>query len=1271
MRNNMHTLLRITGFAILALGGLSRAVANVTQGKAADVTIDVQHSVPAPPSSPSKPQGQVADQQHVSLDWNAVTPGAGRTINHYDIYLNGVKIGSATGTHFVAAFDPSPSALQFYSVVAIDDLGRASPASAEMLVNAEVPATFQAQEGYIDDEKVGMIGFSVGSQRKYKHIVGSHHIEGSTGQNEVGGPWTVRSDLTIDEQLTSTTGPQFLAPYNTTVTGNVTVTGADGSVNNAQWLLDPSGPRAIQSAPTIINPVPFFNTLPHLYARGVTSVISDTLWAFASDPTGGLSQTYSMTLSDEDTDAVLFQRSATHRNAIDAELTALPWDYYIMSSSSDIEPPWVTSFLPYAPAEMIAGRWDATSGGSVGIRFDEWGYYQFSTSTRGILHVRWLEVLEPNDGSARQVVGNHEVSLYGGDTGTQTDTYTANPPVVSGGGNLYICQVPTGYVLQTPSVNPAPGQPRLYSRDALFVGQSVDLDLGSSPQSAANGPISDAIQLCQYGGSVVAQVAGDAGAVRLVAVDPAVVSAQGLDAAVKVGTDVPSGTNLIPLLYPHSGQNGPRAIVAVGASTGASVITLHLNNYYYQTDVIKTITVYAAPTLAVDANRDGTIDLPPSDSTQSYADQTTAAAPYRFWINDDNDSGEEKTGPLDDFPLSPATTGRNADDDHVNGIRDLVDFFPVYLDVKQLLAVLPPGVNGVSYTLKQEDAAVGIVFTSYTRAQVFDYLHGTPSGLDTGFGPTLTQKAGEATVTKITATGVDLFLTSPAFQARIQNNDGGVILVEVSKATTKPLVLEVRKGIEVITTVLLTLKTDPVETMFRYYNIRSQAHGTAIAADNQGPNYGATAPTDAPNDPFQDVANRKNAVFVHGYNVNSKQAQGSAAEIFKRLYWAQSKAKFYAVLWRGDDGQLSTGATPDYHRNVGHAWQQGPYLRDLLTSLTGDTAVIAHSLGNLVAQVALTYERDPSNAARLRPAAHPASVKNYFAIDAAVPLEALAEGDVTADSKAKMRHPDWAEYDTQERLWPTQWYALFVGTSDGRSGLTWRNVFAGLDVGTNFYSSGEEVLANPINDSVPLWEPLFGGGLRAWVSQEKHKGGAGPAAPFFRSWTGGWIENKAWYVPIVPTPPPGSPQTRRRFASEAQDVAAPGGVPTSALASEPFFQRFQAIDDGTFYLGYQGSRLHAPIGDANADDEARKLVTVSKCLGEAIPALSFPQGSNESTRFKGQGMGGNFNLDTSAFKNGWPSSRPDTNWKHSDCLNVAYTFNFPLYDKMTHDGGLK
>jgi len=146
--------------------------------------------------------------------------------------------------------------------------------------------------------------------------------------------------------------------------------------------------------------------------------------------------------------------------------------------------------------------------------------------------------------------------------------------------------------------------------------------------------------------------------------------------------------------------------------------------------------------------------------------------------------------------------------------------------------------------------------------------------------------------------------------------------------------------------------------------------------------------------------------------------------------------------------------------------------------------------------------------------------------------------------------------------------------------------------------------------------------------------------------------------------------------SEVQNTASPAGVPTSALTSEPFFRRFQASESDGFYPGYQGSRLHAPISDVNADDEARKLVTVAKCLGEAMPALSYAQGSNTATRF--DDLSGNFDLNApynsnngQGFKNGWPTSRPNQNWLHSDCLNVAYIFHFKFYDRMINNGGLK
>jgi hypothetical protein len=83
----------------------------------------------------------------------------------------------------------------------------------------------------------------------------------------------------------------------------------------------------------------------------------------------------------------------------------------------------------------------------------------------------------------------------------------------------------------------------------------------------------------------------------------------------------------------------------------------------------------------------------------------------------------------------------------------------------------------------------------------------------------------------------------------------------------------------------------------------------------------------------------------------------------------------------------------------------------------------------------------------------------------------------------------------------------------------------------------------------------------------------------------------------------------------------------------------------------------AAIGDANADDEARKLVTFAKVLGEGIPSLSYAQGRNSSTRHDRLGLGGNFNLNTDTFKKAWPASRPDPKeWRHGDYIVIPYRY---------------
>jgi hypothetical protein len=172
--------------------------------------------------------------------------------------------------------------------------------------------------------------------------------------------------------------------------------------------------------------------------------------------------------------------------------------------------------------------------------------------------------------------------------------------------------------------------------------------------------------------------------------------------------------------------------------------------------------VLFAPELAVDANRDGTIKLASEDAS----DATSSAKPYRFWLNDDFDPA-----------ISPSSIPNFADD-RINGQEDLKkDFFPVFLDIKPLVAAMPP-INGYTYKLKQADDALNFIYSTSTRLSAFE---------DARLSPVL----ASAPVKHITAAGIEL---SESFLKDIRDRDYGVIFVEGAAPTTQPLVLTVEKG---------------------------------------------------------------------------------------------------------------------------------------------------------------------------------------------------------------------------------------------------------------------------------------------------------------------------------------------------------------------------------------------------------------------------------------------------------------------------------------------
>ncbi len=643
--------------------------------------------------------------------------------------------------------------------------------------------------------------------------------------------------------------------------------------------------------------------------------------------------------------------------------------------------------------------------------------------------------------------------------------------------------------------------------------------------------------------------------------------------------------------------------------------------YEQGTGVVRVISLNA------DANHDGTLDF-------SYfgPDQTSPSRPLHFWINDNQDRGDDwGTGIPDQTGLSSdglIFTGQDANGNltyNIHGRRDLADFFPVYLNIGSLFQsnVLSSGINpsdpNYHFRLSQADGALRFAYTDLTPTNFMDYLRNTNEALALQYAP----------LTTIPAEGVDLTNT---FLSAIATAGQGIILVEAWTNTTQPLMLQIFNGTNLIAQTQLYLSISEVEQMFRHKGLLLNTAGEVdLPADRLND-------WDVPNEP--DTIN-KNFIFLHGYNVSPNQARGVAADMFKRMYWSGSHAKFYAVTWQGDDSQnaIVADVTGNFHTNVVHAFNTAPLLNSFLNSLSGTNIVAAHSLGNMVV---LSTLNDYTNE----------MINTYFMLDAAVPMEAL---DGSTDSSTNVIHSDWRGYTN--RLWASDWYLLFPG-NDGRSQLSWNNRLANLQnaVVYNFYSSGEEVLRTYTNATTPslsgmaagqIFQNLWNGvpvASYTWCYQELLKGRC-PFEDVLGSMHGGWLFN---------------PSYNDGFGNHMSNSIA-ASLPNSELQTNAFFN-FMNND----FTSHPDVALQGVNGSSYAQAHRNRI------LSDAIPAITLPTGANPVPRFQASDR----NIDMQTLENGWPydrliNSEKNNNWHHSDFHEVAYTFTYQVFNQIVSLGNLK
>ena len=498
------------------------------------------------------------------------------------------------------------------------------------------------------------------------------------------------------------------------------------------------------------------------------------------------------------------------------------------------------------------------------------------------------------------------------------------------------------------------------------------------------------------------------------------------------------------------------------------------------------------------------------------------------------------------------------------------------------------------------------------------------------------------------------------------------VSLEGRKASTKPLELKIydSKG-SVTTSLKLNLSLSGVEQMFRHKNLSPAANSVLMPA--AGSKAGEVdrfikngeEPLNFPDKECtgNEDGSGKNFIFLHGYNVNGQQARGWQSEMFKRMFWSGSKARFWGVTWDGWDTQEIPGVgslpfTRNYHINVEHAFATAPALRDFIRdSVVGDVIIAGHSLGNMVVSAMLTDNADFWDAN--------GKIKNYFMIDAAVAMEAYdgntgkeidtISSPVASEQKRYMDHQEWAGAGYQDFLFSSEWYSLF-NSDDARSTLTWRDRFKVRPKGTkyyNFYSSGEEVLGK-LPYIQPSWEAVadivIHGGKYSWATQERLKGRL-PIGLLLGSNYGGWGFNSDWDV-------------FDRNIMEFRHMPAPnanGITPSSLLKEKPFFNK--GTQDGSLFTDIT-------IG-ANSIDYTRR----ARLLAEAFPAMTLPTGGNETVVTSALNIS-NTNMESEFQRVGlWPRERDSNKWLHSDIREVAYPYIYNLFDELTKQlnttGGLQ
>jgi hypothetical protein len=400
--------------------------------------------------------------------------------------------------------------------------------------------------------------------------------------------------------------------------------------------------------------------------------------------------------------------------------------------------------------------------------------------------------------------------------------------------------------------------------------------------------------------------------------------------------------------------------------------------------------LFVPAALLVDANRDGVIDV-------NDVMATTAAAPFRFWINDgvDGQSPDPGEGLVQDSldPINEATGNpvqTNAQQFDVTCERDLENFARLWVSIGGLSQAIASGniTIGLEWHSNTGDAVDGWGPNDGAPA-INIYAAVPPHGKTTVTGgaeyltdpSTATDQVSVAIGT--VARGSPFYFSASELASLTATNSNAYFLFEGVTRGTGRLVITFNTGTSGSYTkigesggVYMDLKE--IKELYERWTVGDGptpglfAGGGGVPAATAGISNlrlppgvlglqyssgasGLSVPTD-PN-------GNKYILLVHGWNMPPWEKDAFAETALKRLYWQGYKGKFGTFEWpttysnSANEYFNNTQEISSYDDGEFSAWQSAVPLEQLMVTLNraygSNVYLLAHSMGNVVAGEAL------------------------------------------------------------------------------------------------------------------------------------------------------------------------------------------------------------------------------------------------------------------------------------------------------------------------------